>query len=31
VPNIAWRDLWPIILIAIGAVILFRAASDRRR
>ena len=30
-PDIDWGDLWPLILIAIGGVILYRAALDRRR
>jgi hypothetical protein len=30
-PDIEWGDLWPILLIAIGGVILYRAAVDRRR
>lgn len=28
-PRISWGDLWPIFLIVIGGVILFRAATDR--
>ena len=28
-PNISWGDLWPIVLIAIGGVILYRSATDR--
>ena len=30
-PDIEWDNLWPILLIAIGAVIVFRAATDRNR
>ena len=30
-PDIAWGDLWPILLIVIGGAILYRAAVDRRR
>ena len=30
-PDIEWGDLWPILLIVIGGVILYRAAVDRRR
>ena len=29
-PNISWGSLWPIALIVIGGVIIWRAASDRR-
>ena len=28
-PDIRWGSLWPILLIAAGAVILFRAARPR--
>jgi hypothetical protein len=28
-PRIAWRDIWPVFLIGLGAVILVR--STRRR
>ena len=28
-PDIRWGSLWPILLIVIGGVILFRAARDR--
>jgi uncharacterized membrane protein HdeD (DUF308 family) len=28
-PRIAWGDFWPILLIAIGALMLFRSASRR--
>ena len=28
-PHISWGDLWPVVLIVIGGVILFRAATDR--
>jgi hypothetical protein len=28
-PRIQWGDLWPIVLIVIGGVILFRAATNR--
>ena len=30
-PDIEWDNLWPILLIAIGGVIVFRAATDRDR
>ena len=30
-PRIRWGDLWPILLILLGGVILFRAATDRNR
>jgi hypothetical protein len=30
-PHIRWGDLWPILLILLGGVILFRAATDRNR
>jgi hypothetical protein len=30
-PRISWGDLWPVVLIVIGGVILFRAATDRAR
>ena len=29
-PDISWGSLWPIFLIVIGALILWRAARDRR-
>jgi hypothetical protein len=29
-PNIAWRDLWPLALIAIGLVVLVRGMTRRR-
>ena len=28
-PRISWGDLWPIFLIIIGGVILFRSAATR--
>jgi hypothetical protein len=28
-PRVSWGDLWPIILIVIGGVILYRAATNR--
>ena len=30
-PRIRWDDLWPVILIVIGGVILFRSVADRGR
>ena len=30
-PDIEWDNLWPILLIAIGGLIVFRAATDRNR
>ena len=30
-PDIEWDNIWPIILIIIGGVIVFRAATDRDR
>jgi hypothetical protein len=30
-PRISWGDLWPLLLIGVGGLILFRAATDRRR
>jgi hypothetical protein len=30
-PRINWSDLWPIFLIVIGGLILYRSAADRRR
>jgi hypothetical protein len=29
-PDISWDALWPILLIGLGGLILFRAAADRR-
>jgi hypothetical protein len=29
-PRISWGDLWPIFLIVVGGIILFRATADRR-
>jgi hypothetical protein len=29
-PRISWGDLWPIILIILGGVILYRSAANRR-
>lgn len=29
-PVIAWRDLWPIALIGIGLLVLFRGMTRRR-
>jgi LiaI-LiaF-like transmembrane region len=29
-PSIAWRDLWPIALIGIGAIVLVRGMTRRR-
>lgn len=28
-PRIDWSDFWPIILIAIGAIMLYRSATRR--
>ncbi|HEX5828051.1 MAG TPA: DUF5668 domain-containing protein [Candidatus Limnocylindrales bacterium] len=30
-PDIAWDTLWPLILVLLGGVILFRAATGRER
>ena len=30
-PDIEWDNIWPILLIVIGGVIVFRAATDRER
>jgi len=30
-PDIEWDNIWPILLIVIGGVIVFRAATDRNR
>jgi hypothetical protein len=30
-PRINWDNLWPVLLIVIGGVILFRSATDRGR
>ena len=30
-PDIEWDNIWPILLIVIGGVIVFRAATDRDR
>ena len=30
-PDIEWDNIWPIILIVIGGVIVVRAAADRNR
>jgi len=30
-PDIEWDNIWPIILIVIGGVIVVRAATDRNR
>ena len=30
-PDIEWDNIWPIVLIVIGGVIVFRAATDRDR
>ncbi|HEX5012758.1 MAG TPA: hypothetical protein VFV72_01275 [Candidatus Limnocylindrales bacterium] len=29
-PAISWGSLWPVFLIVIGGLILYRAATDRR-
>jgi hypothetical protein len=29
-PSIAWRDLWPVAIIAIGLVVLLRGMTRRR-
>lgn len=29
VPSVAWRDLWPAVLIALGAVIVLRGMTRR--
>ena len=29
-PDISWGSLWPVFLIVLGAVIIWRAALDRR-
>jgi hypothetical protein len=28
-PRIAWADFWPILLIAVGGLMLFRSANRR--
>ena len=30
-PDIQWDNIWPILLIVIGGIIVFRAATDRGR
>ena len=30
-PDISWGALWPVLLIVLGGVIIYRAAADRRR
>ena len=30
-PDLDWGDLWPVFLIAIGGLIIFRAATGRDR
>lgn len=30
-PDVEWDNIWPILLIVIGGVIVFRAATDRDR
>lgn len=30
-PAIAWETVWPILLIALGGTVLFRAATGRER
>jgi hypothetical protein len=30
-PRIGWGELWPLLLIVIGGLILVRAATDRSR
>ena len=30
-PDVDWDNIWPILLIVIGGVIVFRAATDRDR
>ena len=30
-PDIEWDNIWPILLIVIGGVIVVRAATDRNR
>ena len=30
-PNIEWGNLWPVLLILIGGVMIFRAATAQRR
>ena len=30
-PDIEWSALWPVLLLVLGAVILFRAATGRER
>jgi uncharacterized protein YjeT (DUF2065 family) len=29
-PGIAWRDLWPVVLIAIGLIVVLRGMTRRR-
>jgi len=29
-PSVAWRDLWPIVLIAIGLVVVVRGMNRRQ-
>jgi hypothetical protein len=29
-PSIAWRDLWPVALIAVGLVVILRGMTRRR-
>jgi hypothetical protein len=30
-PDIEWDNIWPILLIVVGGVVVFRAATDRDR
>jgi LiaI-LiaF-like transmembrane region len=30
-PDVDWGDLWPVFLIAIGGLVIFRAATGRDR
>jgi hypothetical protein len=29
-PSIAWRDLWPVLLIGVGLVVVIRGMTRRR-
>jgi hypothetical protein len=29
-PRIVWRDIWPLILIVIGVIVIVRSLDNRR-